>query len=154
MQLALTLALALPGCPASVSPRPRFDGAVADDAELDDAMLRDFAASDLGTNDAGHLPTYEVCPSWADLCGVGESCVNITLRDVFGVTRTGASCSPPCTVDGDCPPVGPQTASCLPIAVPTGGVCVVRCDPALPGQCALAQECVLYGGDHWCLPEP
>lgn len=152
--LALAGMLALPGCPESVTPHARFDGAVADDAGRDAATPRDSSISDLGTDDAGHLPTYEVCPSWGDFCGVGESCVDISLRDVFGVTRTSANCSPPCTVDAECPPVGAQTAGCLPIAVPTGNVCVVRCDPALPGQCAMAQECVLYVGDHWCLPEP
>ena len=153
MPVALVLVLSLPGCPESVAPAPRFDGAVVDDAGLDGTVPRDSAATDLGTDDAGHLPTYEVCPSWVDLCGAGESCVDITLRDAFGLTRTGATCSPPCTVDTECPPVGPQTAGCLPIALRMAGVCVVRCNPALPGECALAQECVLYGGDHWCLPE-
>ena len=154
VQFALAQVVALSGCPESLTPTPRLDGAIADAARLDGAALLDSPASDLRTDDAGHLPTYEVCPAWADLCGVGESCVGITLRDAFGLTRTGASCSPPCTIDTDCPPVGAQTAGCLPIAVPTGGVCVVRCDPSLPGECALAQECVLYAGHHWCLPEP
>jgi hypothetical protein len=151
---AFALVLVPFGCAESVTPAPRLDGAIVDDSGLDGSVPRDSSTSDLGTEDAGHLPTYEVCPSWVDLCGPGESCVDITLRDAFGVTRTGATCSPPCTLDTECPPVGAQTAGCLRIAYPPAGVCVVRCDPDLPGQCAGAQECALYAGDHWCLPEP
>lgn len=151
--LALAVTLALSGCAESMTPAPRFDGAIDDDADLDEAAPQDSSAPELGAEDGGHLPTYEVCPSWADLCGPGESCVSITLRDAFGLTRTGATCSPPCTVDTECPPVGVQTAGCLQIAYPIAGVCVVRCDPDLPGQCAGGQECVLYAGEHWCLPD-
>jgi len=137
------------GCAESVRPMATLDGAVGD-AALDGSTPGDSATLDFGFADAVRLPTYNPCD--VEECGPGDTCIEVSVLDPFGFTRVGGTCSPPCSVDTECPPIGVQTAACLPIATGGGNACVVRCDPEGLGQCAAAQQCAYYASEHWCLP--